>query len=160
MSHVPLVRQRANRRSLRHDRVVRVEIGPVGRDTAVAWIAYGRRVVTHLSATASAGRAPVLARFGSLLDEFETAAAPGAPFHWTADAPPEEVEFLMKGLYEIGLVVESEHAAGHLPLRPPEADEFHHMIVQQVLAAVEVEGPAFAQFVEGLRSEWGVAGKG
>ena len=56
---------------------------------------------------------------------------------------------------EIGLVVEAEHEAGRLPLRPPAADEFHHMVVKQVLAEIEVEGPAFAQFVEGLRGETG-----
>jgi len=86
------------------------------------------------------------------------AASAGNPFHWVTDVSPEEVEFVMKGLFEIGLVVEAEHEAGRLPLRPPAADEFHHMVVKQVLAEIEVEGPAFAQFVEGLRGEWGVAG--
>lgn len=139
---------------------MRVEIGPVGGDTATAWAAYGRRVVDHLSAADGRVGAAVLDRFRSLLDEFDELAEPGTTFHWVNDVSPEEVEFLMKGLYEVGLAAEAEHEAGRLPLRPPEADEFHTTIVQQVLAAVEVEGPAFAQFVEGLREEWGVAGQG
>jgi len=143
-----------------HDRGVRAEIGPVGHDTAIAWIAYGRSVVEYLAASDRVVRAGVLERFGDLLDEFDAAAADGGPFHWThEDISPEEVEFLMKGLFEIGLVIEAEHEAQRFPLRPEAADEFHHMVVQQVLAAVEIEGPAFAQFVEGLRGEWGVAGK-
>ncbi|HOT78987.1 MAG TPA: hypothetical protein PKY13_03320 [Microthrixaceae bacterium] len=137
---------------------MRVEIGPVGVDTAVAWIAYGRRCVDHLAAANRPSRANVLDRFHSLLDEFADAASAGNPFHWVTDVSPEEVEFVMKGLFEIGLVVEAEHEAGRLPLRPPAADEFHHMVVKQVLAEIEAEGPAFAQFVEGLRGEWGVAG--
>lgn len=132
----------------------------MGGDTAVAWIAYGRLVVDHLATSAGPVRSGVLERFAVLLDEFATLARPGEPFHWRAEVSPEEVEFLMKGLFEIGLVVEAEHEGGRFPLRPAAADEFHHMVVQQVLAEVEIEGPAFAQFVEGLRGEWGIAGKG
>lgn len=144
---------------MRHDRGVLIEIGPVGGDTAVAWLAYGRRVLAHLANSDRPVRAGVLDRFAGLIDEFAAVAVVGEPFHWTTDVSPEEVEFLMKGLFEIGLLVESEHEAGRFPLRPAEADEFHHQVVQQVLAEVEIEGPAFAQFVEGLRGEWGVAGQ-
>ena len=136
---------------------MRVEIGPVGGDTAVAWIAYGRRVVDHLRPDAPPTRRSVLDRFAGLLDEFGSIAAPGTPFLWETEISPEEVEFVMKGLFEIGLVVEAEHDAGRLALRPAAADEFHHLVVRQVLAEIETEGPAFAQFVDGLRADWGVA---
>lgn len=142
---------------------MRVEIGPVASESADAWIAYGRHVLDHLTAAGLVSSGTV-ERFVGLLDEFDAVAASptesgGWAFHWVGDTSPEEVEFLMKGLYEVGLVVEREHELGRLPLRPAEADEFHIMVVQQILAAIEVEGPAFAQFVEGLRSEWGVAGQ-
>ena len=130
----------------------------MGGDSARVWIAYGRRVVDHVAGSARAVRAGVLERFAELLDQFDDVASAGGPFHWSTDVSPEEVEFLMKGLYELGLVAEAEHEAGRLPLRPAAADDFHQAVVQQVLAAVEIEGPAFAQFVEGLRAEWGVAG--
>jgi hypothetical protein len=139
---------------------VRVEIGPVSGASAVAWIAYGRSVVDHLGPSAPPTRRGVLDRFTELLDSFSAIASPAGSFSWATDVDPEEAEFLMKGLFEIGLVVEAEHAAGHIPLRPAVADEFHHMVVRQVLAEIETEGPAFAQFVEGLRADWGVAGNG
>ncbi|MFN8051575.1 MAG: hypothetical protein U0Q22_09080 [Acidimicrobiales bacterium] len=139
---------------------MRVEIGPVSGDSAVVWIRYGRGVVRHLSgADASPMTANVLERFTELLDEFERIAVAGHTFHWSGERSPEEVEFLMKGLYEIGLAVEREHELGHMELRPAEADEFHVTAVRQILSEVEQEGPTSAQFVDGLRSDWGVAGE-
>lgn len=137
-----------------------MEIGPVSGDTTVAWIEYGRAVIDHISGLDdSTIPESLLEAFGHLLDEWSNIARPGAPFHFATDRPAEEVEFLMKGLYEIGLAVEAEHEAGRLPLRPAEADEFHVLLVQQILAAVEQEGPTSAQFVDMLRGEWGVAGR-
>jgi hypothetical protein len=138
-----------------------VEIGPVGGESAVAWIGYGRKVIEQLSgADADPMSANVLRRFSELLDEFERIAAPDRSFHWVSEKDPAEVEFVMKGLYEIGLAVERQHEAGRMQLRPAAADEFHVMVVQQILSEIELEGPTSAQFVEGLRADWGVAGLG
>lgn len=137
-----------------------MEIGPVSGASATAWVVYGREVLEHVAATDGLAISEnALHRFGQLLDEWQIAASPDLAFHWSAERSPEEVEFLMKALFEIGLVVEREFEAGRMQLRPPAADEFHSLVVRQVLAQVEVEGPAFAHFVEGLREEWGVAGQ-
>lgn len=143
-----------------NDLTVRVEIGPVGGDTTIAWIAYGRDVIDHIGEMDDPSVARhVIDGFRHLLDEWSNIARPGEPFHFATDRSAEEVEFLMKGLFEIGLAVEAEHEAGRMPLRPPEADEFHILLVQQILAEVEKEGPTSAQFVEMLRTEWGIAGQ-
>ncbi|MGZ6999955.1 MAG: hypothetical protein ACXVLZ_17150, partial [Acidimicrobiia bacterium] len=84
-------------------------------------------------------------------------AAPDQPFHWTTDQPPERVEFLMQSLYSAGLEIERGAAAGTMTLRPPEADEFHIVMVQQVLATLERQDRSNAEFVASLRNEWNVA---
>ena len=143
-----------------HDLWVHVEIGPVSRASAEAWLAYGREVLHHLrDSTEPTVSVSAMERFQSLVDEWTAVLPEGDPFHWVTEQSTEEVEFLMKALFEIGLVVEREHDAGRMRLRPPEADEFHVMLVRQILSEMEQEGPAFAHFVEGLRGEWGIAGQ-
>ena len=140
---------------------MRVEIGPVSGRSAAVWLDYGRKVVEHVSSMAAPAVSDgSLGRFSALLDQWDPQVEQGdGDFRWAADMSPEEVEFIMKGLYEVGLVVEAESAAGRLGLRPPEADEFHYVVVRQVLAQIESLGPANAQFVEGLRADWRVAGE-
>jgi hypothetical protein len=140
---------------------MRVEIGPVSRASALAWLDYGSRAIAELrAAPARTVPASALDRFESLISEWrETAASsdPATPFHWVTDEPPERVEFLMKALYTAGLEIERGAAAGTMTLRPPEADEFHILMVQQVLATLEREDRSNAEFVESLRNEWTIA---
>ena len=139
---------------------MRVEIGPASERSAVAWIGYGREVLEYAASMSEpAVGQGTLDRFSALLDQWERSLGGALDFHWSAEMSPEEVEFLMKALYEVGLVVESEHADGRLHLRPTEADEFHYVVVRQVLAQIEAQGPANAQFVEGLKADWKVAGE-
>jgi len=67
------------------------------------------------------------------------------------------VQYLVNALYWTGIIVEREAAAGRARLRPPEADEFHVVLVQAALTALEHESEADAHFVEGLRGVWGIA---
>jgi len=145
---------------------VRVEIGPVSGPSAVAWVAYADEVLAALTSPDDAGRTPAaqlpadaLERFARLTDEWRAVASPSAPFHWTSDESAEQVGFLMRTLYEVGLAVEREHGAGRMRLRPPEADEFHVVVVRQILAEIERESAADAHLVESLREEWGIAGR-
>ncbi|MGZ4675267.1 MAG: hypothetical protein ACXVJ7_13715 [Acidimicrobiia bacterium] len=137
-----------------------VEIGPVSRASTVAWLDYATTALAELRAAPSA-RVPVSAldRFADLLTQWRRAAdaAPDQPFHWTTDQPPERVEFLMQSLYSAGLEIERGAAAGTMTLRPPEADEFHIVMVQQVLATLERQDRSNAEFVASLRNEWNVA---
>ncbi|MEZ5321104.1 MAG: hypothetical protein R2698_03290 [Microthrixaceae bacterium] len=141
---------------------MRVEIGPVRFQSATAWIGYGRTVLEHLARSdrPDAPSPALLGRFSELLDQFCRVDSQHGTFHWTAEMSPEEVEFLMKSLFEVGLMAESEHEADRLALRPAAADEFHFTLVRQILTQIEGEGPASAQFVEGIRAEWDVAGDG
>ncbi len=138
-----------------------VEIGPVSRASARAWFDYATDALAELRA-AHPGTVPASAldRFGSLLVEWRECADatdPAGPFHWDTDEPPERVEFLMKALYTAGLEIERGAAEGTMTLRPAAADEFHIVMVQQVLATLERQDRSNAEFVESLRNEWTIA---
>lgn len=138
---------------------VRVEIGPVSRDSADAWFAYAANVISTLRDT-GADRAPpeVLDAFEAMVDRWRSALPEDRqPFHWVGEHSDDEVGYLINALYETGLAVEAAHASGDLALRPPMADEFHYALVNQVLAALAAEGGAQSHLVEILRDHWGVA---
>lgn len=124
----------------------------------MAWLDYAREALVGLRA-AQGSRVPTgaLNTFGELLDQWGVIAAAGGPFRWISDEPPERVEFLIRALYEGGLVIESESEAHRARLRPAEADEFHLVLVDCVLSALEREGPSYAQFAEVMRNEWDIA---
>jgi hypothetical protein len=145
---------------------VRVEIGPVSRESAEAWFDYADAVIRDLRLV-GADRAPpeVLDTFDELVDIWRSELSRGSedgeasePFHWSAERSDDEVGYLINALYETGLAVEAAHEVGGLQLRPPEADEFHYAVVTQVLAALEAEGGSQSHLVEILREHWDVAG--
>ena len=86
-----------------------------------------------------------------------TIAAELDSFRWEGDEDPERVKYLLYGLYTAGLATEREAARGHAYLRPAVADEFHFVLVREVLEALEHESDADAHFVKELRDVWGVA---
>jgi hypothetical protein len=65
----------------------------------------------------------------------------------------------MRSLYRAGLAIEHATNLGLATLRPPEADEFHMVLVGEVLALLQAEGDAHEQFVASLRDEWGIAAR-
>ncbi|MGI9578422.1 MAG: hypothetical protein ACR2OH_09505 [Microthrixaceae bacterium] len=137
---------------------MRVEIGPVSRGSASAWLDYADGVMASLRQI-EADRAPpeVLDAFQSVLGEWRQAMDAPGEFHWVSDRPTEEVGFMLNALYEAGLAVEAAHELGAAELRPAEADEFHYAVVNQSLAWLEAEGGPDSHLVDILREHWGVA---
>jgi hypothetical protein len=139
---------------------VLIEIGPVSRVSALAWLDYATVALGELRATETP-RVPARAldRFAELLTEWRSAATREGPFHWSTDEAPEKVEFLMNALYSAGLEIERGAAEGRSTLRPPAADEFHIVMVQQVLDTLAHQSRSNAEFVESLRNDWLIARK-
>jgi hypothetical protein len=137
---------------------VQVDVGPVSRDSARAWIAYATETVAELRDRPGTDLiAGALDAFAAQLDEWRSVAARDEPFRWVGDAPAEWVQYLLNALYWTGTIVEREASAGRARLRPPEADEFHVVLVHAALNALEHESEADAHFVEELRGVWGIA---
>ena len=137
-----------------------IEIGPVSRESAVAWLDYATVAVGELRSSETP-RVPdrAIDKFEELVAQWRGAAEHEGPFHWSADLPPEKVEFLMNALYSAGLEIERGAAQGRMTLRPAAADEFHVVMVQQVLDTLALQGGSNAEFVESLRNDWFIARK-
>lgn len=145
----------------RETRGVLIEIGPVSRESAVAWLDYATIAVGELRAS-DTPRVPdrAIDKFEQLVAQWRAAAATDdGPFHWSEEEPPEKVEFLMNALYSAGLEIERGAAEGRMTLRPSAADEFHVVMVQQVLDTLALQGGSNAEFVESLRNDWLIARK-
>lgn len=141
---------------------MRVQIGPVTQGSAVAWLDYAAGAVDDLAQIADPRLdGAALDAFRELLAAWRATVEPrhGGPFLWIGEEDPDRVEFLIQSLYRAGLAVEHAANLGQARLRPPEADEFHMVLVGEVLALLHAEGPAHAQFVESLREEWDVASR-
>jgi hypothetical protein len=137
---------------------VRVEIGPVSSDSARAWIAYAEESLAVLRRLTEQALSPqALEGFASLLEEWRPIADGGGQFRWSSEENPERAKYLLNALYWAGTIVEREAEAGRARLRPQAADEFHILLIHEVLGALEHESDADAHFVEELRNVWGVA---
>ena len=137
---------------------MRIEVGPVSAASAQAWIAYAADMLVLLRAL-PVGEVPAAAldAFATLLDEWRPIAQSGDRFRWAKDESPEQVKYLINALFVAGTLIEREADSGHAQLRPPEADEFHVVLVQDVLRSLEQQGDADAHFVKEMRDVWPIA---
>lgn len=137
---------------------MQVDIGPVSRASARAWIAYATETLSELRDLPDTERiAGAFDAFAARLDEWRSIAEGAEPFRWVGDESPEQVQYLVNALYWTGTIVSREATAGRARLRPPEADEFHVVLVQATLTALQNESEADAHFVEELRGVWRIA---
>lgn len=136
---------------------VQIVVGPVSHESAEAWLDYADEVVGHFRSLDDPPLPDtVLDTFEDLLTEWRRIASSKAPFHWVSEESPERTEFLINALYQAGEAVEKEVANGEQQWRPPEADEFHHRLIDSVLGTLASEGPPYAQFADELRALWGI----
>jgi hypothetical protein len=137
---------------------MRVEIGPASSQSARAWIAYATEMLAFMRTLPEQTLpAPSLDAFASLLEEWRPIAQRREPFRWATDETPDRAKYLVNALYLAGALIEREAAAGRTHLRPAVADEFHVIVVHEVLRALERESPADAQFVRQIRNVWSIA---
>jgi hypothetical protein len=138
---------------------MRVEIGPVPLPSAQAWLDYAASVIVELRREPRAVTTDVLDAFSKYVDDWQATADAEAArhdevFRWNGEALPEAVEYLVFALYRLGVRLTEEEAHGLRPPRPAAAAKFHTVLVRSILAALEHEGAAEAQFVQQLREVW------
>ena len=137
---------------------VHIELGPASSVSARAWVEYADETLAAVRQLEGIAIAPdAFDRFEALLESWRPITERDEPFHWEFDESPEQAAFLMEALFRVGLIVEAAATEGRARLRPPEADEFHVMLVHAVLATLEVDSAASSHFVDELRVQWGVA---
>ena len=137
---------------------MKIEIGPVAHASALAWLDYATEAIADLRRVAPKSLTPsAIDGFESLIAAWRIAAVQPGPFHWATDEPPERVEFLMKAMYQAGLEIEDGIQHHGMRLRPAAADEFHIVLVRQVLDTLRLESRSNAEFVDSLRNDWRIA---
>ena len=141
---------------------MRVEIGPVPLPSAEAWLDYAAGVIGELRRDPRAITSDVLDAFSKYVDDWQATADAEAVrhdevFRWSGEAMPETVEYLVFALYRLGVRLTEEEHSGLRPPRPVAAAKFHTVLVRSILAALEHEGEAEAQFVRQLREVWAPA---
>lgn len=131
-------------------------MGPVSHGSAVAWVDYATATLPVLRRLPDAQLpAKAIDAFDDLLGQWRTIVERNdGPFRWTSDETPERAEYVMRALFEAGLVIERAGSAGEAELRPHAADEFHHVLIDCVLSALASESQSHAQFAETMRTEW------
>ena len=138
--------------------VVHIEVGPVSAVSARIWIAYATEMLALLRALPEPQvPAHALDAFASLLEEWRPIAQRDEPFRWSSDEAPERAQYLLNALYVAGTRIEEEAAAGRAHLRPAAADEFHIVLVREVLDTLAHESDADAHFVQEMRNVWDIA---
>jgi hypothetical protein len=137
---------------------VRIEVGPASSTSAQAWITYATDTLVLLRALPGPQLpSRALDDFAALLDEWRPIAEHAEPFRWSTEETPERAEYLLNALYVAGTLIEREATAGRARLRPATADEFHVVLVREVLHVLERESAADAHFVQQMRNLWGIA---
>ena len=139
---------------------MRVDVGPVARASAVAWITWADEVCRDLRADPSRESScpPLLFGAGGYLAQWKRPdLSVGGIFRWHADVHPDELEYLIHGLLQLDAQLAVEVEDGGQSPAPDEGREFYLVLVRDLLYALEMEGTGRAAFVDQLRCGWPVA---
>ena len=135
-----------------------IEVGPVSAASAWAWIAYATEMLALLRTLPEQQLpAPALDAFASLLEEWRPIARArrAVPLVERRSARARAVS--PERPLSRGTRVEEEAAAGRAHLRPQAADEFHIVLVREVLDTLAHQSDADAHFVQEMRNIWDIA---
>ena len=136
---------------------MRVDVGPVARGSAVAWIAWADDVCGELRNDPSRRSSwpPLLLGAGGYLEQWKRCdLSAGGTFRWHAEVDPDHLEYLIHGLLQLDAQLAVEVEGGRRPAAPNEGREFHLVLVRDLLHALEMEGTGRAAFVDQLRWCW------
>ena len=136
---------------------MRLDVGPVARASAVAWIAWADEVCAELGDDPStASLCPqLLFGAGGYLEQWKHPDhSVGGTFRWHADLDPDEVEYLIHGLLSLDARLAVEPNDGGQSPAPWEGREFYLVLVRDLLHALGMEGPGRAAYVDQLRCCW------
>lgn len=138
---------------------MRVDVGPVARASAVAWIEWADGVCGDLQSDSSRDTCPpLLFGAGGYLQQWKRSdLSAGGTFRWHADVDPDELEYLIHALLRLDAQLAAEVEDGGQPPAPDHGREFFLVLVRDLLYALEMEGTGRAAFVDQLRCCWPIA---
>ena len=137
---------------------MRLDIGPVEPASAAAWIDWADEVLGKLRnepPTRVSLPAAMFDDIGGYLEQWmPRTRTVDKPFRWHAEIDPDELEYLVHGLFKLDARLLAEARRGERLGCPGEGRLFYLVLVRALLHALEVESPARAAFVDQLRSSW------
>lgn len=139
---------------------MRVDVGPVARSSALAWISWADDVCGDLRDDPSRGSSwpPLLLGAGGYFEQWRRSdSSVGGTFRWHAKVDPDHLEYLIHGLLQLDAQLAAAVEDGRLPAAPNEGREFYLVLVRDLLHALETEGTGRAAFVDQLRCCWSSA---
>jgi hypothetical protein len=139
---------------------MRVDMGPVAPAAATAWIEWA-----NLSLAVHGPDRGSYRSLGGLLDDevgryLERCTPPvgaGNTRRWQVDIDPDELEYLLHGVFRLEARLADEVRRGERTGPPAEGWDFFLVLVRDLLRALEAESPGRAAFADQLRSSWPTA---
>jgi hypothetical protein len=139
-----------------------VEIGPVASSAALVWLANTRSILRAIEAkpwaVPFALPPEVREAFHRYLDQWEEAARAGDEFRWRAEAPLEEVRWLVDYWVSIDSMTADQLAALGVWWSPPEGAPFFQALTTAVVEAMVAEEQS--PFTDRLLDRWPPAAPG
>jgi hypothetical protein len=141
---------------------VRLEVGPIERATAAAWIHWADETLGQLrrqSATGACVSAEAVDDLRYYLEQWKPVArSTHDSFRWHGEIDPDQLEYLVHTFFNLDVQLSHEdRRQGEWSPPPGSARAFYLVLVRALLHALELESPARAAFVDQLRSCWPVA---
>lgn len=135
---------------------VDLEVGPVARPSAEAWIEWAHEICRELRDQPPSDLTPsvdTLDDVDAYLVQWIPQVATGDTFRRQAAVDPEALEFLVQGLFALDACCRAQAQRQ----APAEGRPFLVVLVGALLHALETESPARAAFADRLRSFWPTA---
>jgi len=135
--------------------LVDLEVGPVARPSAEAWIGWAHGICRELRDQPPSDLTPSV----DALDDVDaylvqwTPQGAGDTFRWQAEIDLDELEFLVQGLFALDACCRAQAQRQ----APAEGRPFYVVLIGALLHALETECPVRAAFADRLRAFWPTA---
>ncbi len=140
---------------------MRLEVGPVERATAAAWIQWAEMTLGRLrrsSATGVCVSAEAVDDLCHYLEQWKPEArSTKHSFRWHGEIHPDRLEYLVHAFFNLDVQLSHDVQQGEWSPAPGPAQAFYLVLVRALLHALEIDSPGRAAFVDQLRSSWPVA---
>jgi hypothetical protein len=137
-------------------------LGPVARDSVLAWAEWAHGVLDDLRKDPRAGAclsARVLDDLEEYVAEWErTTGQSDGTFCWHSEVHPDHLEYLTNALYNLDCRLAADGDRSSSSMTPPaEGRLFHLVLVRALLSSLALESPTRAAFVDNIGAAWPTA---
>jgi hypothetical protein len=136
---------------------MKVFVGPVARESVLAWAEWAHGVIDDLRNDPRAGACLSARVLEDYVAEWEgTTGRSDGTFRWNSEVHAEDLEYLTNALYnlDLRLAADDRSRTGALPV---EGRLFHLVLVRALLSTLALEGSTHAAFADQMQAAWPTA---